>query len=390
MPSEVYLVGDLNAWVSQRGGIMGIGSRRVMGLGLPLLQSLTVSETRAVVAHEFGHYYGGDTKLGPWVYKTRGAIGRTLANLEKRSTLLQKPFEWYGILFLKLTHAVSRQQEFTADAVAARVAGVRALTSGLRKIHAAAAAFDAYWSSEVVPVLRSGFVPPLADGFRRFVSSKPISALIEKQTEHEMREAKVDPYDTHPPLRDRIAAAAKLPPGEDANDERPAITLLTGVDRLETMLLAQIAGPEAAEKLRRVRWDDVPEQVLLPSWIEVVRAESHALSSVSVRSLPDNVANAVGFANLLAKGPPASQSSEDERRSAALWVLAVALTVALHRAGWALSAAPGEPVRLTRNGSTCEPFAVVHALASGSLGREEWFRRCESDGLFEIAFAESR
>jgi hypothetical protein len=130
--------------------------------------------------------------------------------------------------------------------------------------------------------------------------------------------------------------------------------------------------------------------VLLPSWIEVVRAESHALSSVSVRSLPDNVANAVGFANLLAKGPPASQSSEDERRSAALWVLAVALTVALHRAGWALSAAPGEPVRLTRNGSTCEPFAVVHALASGSLGREEWFRRCESDGLFEIAFAESR
>ena len=40
MPVEVYLVGDVNAWVAQRGGIMGIGSRRVMGLGLPLLQIL--------------------------------------------------------------------------------------------------------------------------------------------------------------------------------------------------------------------------------------------------------------------------------------------------------------------------------------------------------------
>jgi hypothetical protein len=37
MPVEVFLVPQLNAWVAQRGGIMGFGSRRVMGLGLPLL-----------------------------------------------------------------------------------------------------------------------------------------------------------------------------------------------------------------------------------------------------------------------------------------------------------------------------------------------------------------
>ena len=33
MPSEVYLIGDVNAWVADRGGLMGFGSRRVMGLG---------------------------------------------------------------------------------------------------------------------------------------------------------------------------------------------------------------------------------------------------------------------------------------------------------------------------------------------------------------------
>ena len=55
MPTEVYLVPDVNAWVSDRGGRMGIGSRRVMGIGLPLLQILSISELAAVLAHEFGH-----------------------------------------------------------------------------------------------------------------------------------------------------------------------------------------------------------------------------------------------------------------------------------------------------------------------------------------------
>jgi len=41
-----------------------------MVIGLPLMQIMTVSQMRAVLAHEFGHYYGGDTKLGPWVYRT--------------------------------------------------------------------------------------------------------------------------------------------------------------------------------------------------------------------------------------------------------------------------------------------------------------------------------
>jgi len=37
-PKNVYLILDVNAWVAQRGGFMGFGSKRVMGLGLPLMQ----------------------------------------------------------------------------------------------------------------------------------------------------------------------------------------------------------------------------------------------------------------------------------------------------------------------------------------------------------------
>jgi heat shock protein HtpX len=79
----VYLIGQVNAFVADRGGIMGFGSRRVMGIGLPLLSILTVSELRGVLAHEFAHYYGGDTRLGPWVYKTQSAMIRTFQNIGK-------------------------------------------------------------------------------------------------------------------------------------------------------------------------------------------------------------------------------------------------------------------------------------------------------------------
>lgn len=79
LPREVYLIGAPNAFVADHGGVMGFGSRRVMGLGLPLLSLLTVSQFRAVLAHEFAHYYGGDTSLGPWVYKTKTSIIRIFA-----------------------------------------------------------------------------------------------------------------------------------------------------------------------------------------------------------------------------------------------------------------------------------------------------------------------
>ena len=79
MPEDVYLAPDVNAGVAHVGGFVGIGARPIMILGLPLLAVLNVSELRGVIAHEFGHYVGGETKLAPFIYRTRDAIGRTIS-----------------------------------------------------------------------------------------------------------------------------------------------------------------------------------------------------------------------------------------------------------------------------------------------------------------------
>jgi hypothetical protein len=94
MPADVYLINEVNAFVTNRGGTMGFGGRRVMGIGLSLLQGLTISEFKSVLAHEFGHYAAGDVRLGPWIYKTRAAIARTMESLSE--SWLAWIFDAYG------------------------------------------------------------------------------------------------------------------------------------------------------------------------------------------------------------------------------------------------------------------------------------------------------
>jgi Zn-dependent protease with chaperone function len=118
-PKNVFLILDVNAWVAERGGYMGIGSRRVMALGLPLMQILTVDQLRAVLVHEFGHYYGGDRSLGPWIQKTRMGILRTIVSLGER--WIRLPFILYANFSFELQMQSLGNRNSTADALAARV-----------------------------------------------------------------------------------------------------------------------------------------------------------------------------------------------------------------------------------------------------------------------------
>lgn len=238
MPREVYLIGDVNAWVADRGGMMGFGSRRVMGLGMPLLSILTISQFRAVLAHEFAHYYGGDTSLGPWIHKTQTAIVRILQNIGSLGQLARVAvlgvmylvvatlMKWYFKLFLRAINLLSRKKEHRADELACLIAGREPLIDGLRAIHGAALAWPSYWKTELAPMLNEGAVPGIGDGFARFLTVPSISEQIQRNLDQEIREGKTNPYSSHPPLRDRIAAAEKLPAGVIPEDRNPARSLL--------------------------------------------------------------------------------------------------------------------------------------------------------------------
>lgn len=377
MPAEVYLESDVNAWVSQRGGVMGMGGRRVMGLGLALMRVLNVSELRAVLAHEFGHYHGGDTRLGPWIYKTRSAIGRTIMSLG--DSVLQKPFSLYGSMFLRVTHAVSRRQEFTADRLAATVVGSAPLTSGLRKVHGAGMAFNPFWQNEVAPVLNAGYLPPIADGFVRFLGAGEISRLVNGVLDEEMKSQQTDPYDTHPPLPQRLAALQGLTPNVQAPNDAPATSLLTDVPQLERELLSFIAGSEAVSQLTATPWEQTKEKVLEPIWRSLVKEHGQLIQGLTPLSLADTLVPAIR----------AQGMARDEQTELRIAVAGAALALAAIDAGATLSCELGTPSTVSRDDVSIEPFGVIEALVEQKLDPAEWAVQCQALGIAHSVLSET-
>src|SRR5262249_35214821 len=145
-------------------------------------------------------------------------------------------------LFLRLTHAVSRHQELQADALAARIVGREDFVSGMKAVVGGSAAYDAYFRGEIAPLLDAGYRAPLAAGIAGLGAAGDLAAKVDEFVAKTLKDAESDPYDTHPPTRERIARveamtdiAPTLPP-----DARPAIALLRDLDRLESELLRVI------------------------------------------------------------------------------------------------------------------------------------------------------
>jgi hypothetical protein len=75
-------------------------------------------------------------------------------------------------------------------------------------------AYVPYLQQEVTPLLGLNVRPVFADGFAHFLAAPQVEKAVVEETEREIAEGKSDPFDSHPPLRDRLAGLAKLTQGE--------------------------------------------------------------------------------------------------------------------------------------------------------------------------------
>jgi heat shock protein HtpX len=397
LPREVYLIGGANAFVADRGGLLGFGSRRVMGIGLPLLSTLTLSEFRAVLAHEFAHFYGGDTRLGPWVYRSQSAMIRIFENMGKievfqRVGIIQllhaavsKILEWYFLFFLKVINFISRKQEYRADELACLIAGARPMMEGLRKIHAAGLAWPAYWVSEVWPVVGKGCLPAIGDGFLQFLAAPPIAEQLQRAVQNEIAEGKTNPFDTHPPLRDRISAIGKLPDISHNCEFKPASDLFESPGKLEREFLEN-RNPRLAEKpLRKVKWDQVGELVMIPSWKKVAEEHLGFLRQFTVGTLPAALNRLEELASRI-HNPQGMLLSGEQRAESALQVIECGVNLSLVENGWKLVSQPGI-FHFCRGEERIQTHQVVGDLIPGKMSGEEWRERCERLGIAELRLA---
>ncbi len=375
IPAEVFAMGTVNAWVADRGGVMGIGGHRVMALGLPLMNVLNVAELKAVLAHEFGHYGAGDTRMGRLVHRTHLAMGQTLEAVSGRWT--EALFRWYGQLMQRVSMAVSRRQEFAADEFAARATSAGALASGLTKVDSAGLLFDFYLGSEVIPVLGAGYLPPVGAGFVTYLNRSELARNAEALLAH-LSAQRDRTFDSHPPTADRVAAlhAMALPPRPGLGDHQLAISLVRDVPALEAAVHWSGDVP-----LKPVAWADLPDAVFIPAWREAVKADRAALEQVHVHALPTTAA-AIAAVGRLSKDPNAKLMEEDDLVVRTSNAIALAVGLKLLELGWKVETEPGTAIRLVKGSSEeCEVFARVGAVLSGGAPLAEWVTFCRSAGL---------
>lgn len=247
-PDEVWIVPDVNAAVWEESKLLGLRSgRRYMMIGLPLLGGLSVSELRSVLGHELGHYSRGHTKLSAVTYRATATMERTLAEL---NGYLRVALSWYVRLYLLVARSANRAQELQADQAAVRAAGKVATRSALGKINALDAAWKHYGSSYVSLVRPAGRTPELLMGFHEFLSDDLRRAQMTEAQASLLDAEPSSRYDSHPPMRVRIAAIDALTESEQLNDDRPGWSVLRepklSIPRLEGQLVADGLGPRAS------------------------------------------------------------------------------------------------------------------------------------------------
>lgn len=380
MPADVYLINDVNAFVMQRGGLFSADRRRVMGLGLPLMAVLTVEEFKGVLTHEFGHFHGGDVTLGPWIHKTADAMNRTVSQLAE--SVLAFIFVWYAKLFMRVTFAISRRQEFAADELAARLVGADTMAAGLKKVDMAGRVHQAFWCSEIIPIVQAGLRPPFTWAFSRYIESPRISGFLHAIADAENTNARIktNAYDTHPTLSDRLAALERLP-GCSSHDSRPAIALLETVAGCEAAVMASLTTDLAT--LKPIGWANVAVAVYLPIWRGRIQKHGPVLRSFAVGTPPSTPQQLLE----IGRGILDSQA-DDGRAVAAAWLLLIAsFGVALTPLGWLAETQPGEEVVFRRGDHELRPYSELQLVLRGQKSLAEWQARCASLGIADVPMA---
>ncbi len=162
-PKRIYLSSDVNASVFYDSGFwsMFFPVRKNLQIGLGLVNAMNISEFKAVLAHEFGHFSQRSMKLGSYVYNVNQVIYNLLFDNSGYQQTLEKwgSISGYFAVFASLTagivngiqvilrhlyslinknyYSLSRQMEFHADTVAASVAGGNHLSKALRRLEMA-------------------------------------------------------------------------------------------------------------------------------------------------------------------------------------------------------------------------------------------------------------
>jgi Zn-dependent protease with chaperone function len=308
-PHRVFVTPDVNAAVSFQESLVNLvfPSRKNLIIGLGLVNRLNLTEFKAVLAHEFGHFSQNSMKLGSYVYTANRVIADVVYGRDWfddrlgdacRTDIRIAIFAWgfYAILWtmrktldlmfrgINFAHAsLSRQMEYNADLVAASVTGSDALVFALARLDFASDSLGQAWNdltaaadhgrftrdmyyhhtkaAEFLKVRRNdpklGEVPPLPDDPAQTVQVfKPEDTSVPKM------------WATHPANHDR-EANVKWRYFRGPVDDRPAWELFENQAAVREAITRKVY--EVARKVKPPKLEE-PEEI--QAFIDAEHAET--------------------------------------------------------------------------------------------------------------------
>lgn len=220
---HILLDTQLNAGVLQvpRFGILFFGwTRNYLFLGLPLMQSLSPEQFRAILAHELGHLSGNHSRFSGWIYQLRhtwfNLVESYQNNGQSGSLLFSKFFNWYAPFFRAYSFVLARNNEYEADRCAAELAGTPNAAQALINLEIKSHYLqEHFWQNFYKQAIDKSEPPDNT-------ITKMVQELAEPIAESSVKIwldwgllEKTNNEDTHPCLRDRLIAFGYLPAGYD-------------------------------------------------------------------------------------------------------------------------------------------------------------------------------
>ena len=296
MPLAVFVSADVNAAVFYDSSLLSMFMpvRKNLVLGVALINGLTLSELKAVIAHEMGHFSQSTMRIGSYVYIANRVMRQLVSGRDWFDDFLENArlwdprvaFPFYAIsifvwlirrvlgglfVVINLLHAaLTRQMEFAADRVAVKAAGSDAITQALWKIGFAERCFAQALEDVGALADRGKTTNDLfhhqkgAEDYVRHVSGRADWGQPPKKVDAAYRlfqedELALPPtmWATHPP-NDEREAVAKQPYLPAELDDREAWVLFTNPGRLRRRMSMKFLGqnpndlPEKAAELQKL------------------------------------------------------------------------------------------------------------------------------------------
>ena len=194
--------------------------RRVLVLGVGLLNGFRQSAFRAVLAHEYGHFAHRDTAGGDVALRVRQDIMKFALAMARQGQAVwwNLAFQFlrvYHVLFRRISNGATRLQEVLADRVAAVTFGAKPFEEGLRHVIRRHVEFESSVNGEIEAAIRLGRALQ-----NLYAETLQTPQVLQQNIEERVQQAVSRPTsrdDTHPgPLERFRLVSAVASTGESA------------------------------------------------------------------------------------------------------------------------------------------------------------------------------